>query len=106
MDHQRTQELHQAMLGLYERSKNEIDYRPTRFLQMVRRRGGLEAARRAITSRHAMEGLSRLLENNRPDLSVEALVLSERFAVLFSPEEKATAERNLKRASAIVKSSD
>jgi len=40
-------------------------------------------------------GLDRLIDANRPDLSVEALVISDRFRSLFSPEEIAIAANRL-----------
>jgi hypothetical protein len=41
---------HEAMLEIYQRWKAECGYKATRFLQMVRNRGGVEAAKKLLAS--------------------------------------------------------
>lgn len=73
------------MLRIYEQAA-ELGYRPTRFLQMVQERGGIEAARDLIDRQTPSSGFTRLWELKRLDLSVEALATSNEFRSLFSDE--------------------
>lgn len=89
-------QFHQAMLGIYEEALNDVGYRATRFRQMVNRHGGLEAARRLLRGSDASDGLLRLWEAGRLDITVEALVLREPWRCLFENVELQAAEMRLK----------
>ena len=84
----------QEMLRIYEEAK-EFDYYPTYFLRMVVDQGGLPAARQLLSGNRLSDGFVRLWEEQRLDLSVEALALREPWSVLFSQEELAEAQRRL-----------
>lgn len=88
-------QFHEEMVGIY-RAAVEIGYRATRFLQMVIDHGGLEAAKRLLRAPEEHSGLTRLWELGRLDISVEALVLQERWDTLFSDEERQKARDRLK----------
>ena len=86
---------HKGMLDIYERAKRECNYTATRFLQMVIDDGGLAAAKRLLASDGFSEGLTRLWEEGRLDISMEALVLRDPWRKLFTFEELAVAQRRL-----------
>jgi len=90
-------DLTKAMIDGYNRAGKEVGYWGTRFLQAVRRKGGLATARQMLLPRTAGQrtGLDALLDAGRPDLTVEAIVLRPRFRRLFSAEELAEAARRL-----------
>ena len=44
------QEFHRAMINIYERAKNEANYKATYFLRMVADHGGVETANILIYS--------------------------------------------------------
>ena len=83
----------QEMLRIYEEAK-EFDYYPTYFLRMVVDRGGLSAAKQLLSGKLS-DGFVRLWEEQRLDLSVEALALREPWSVLFTQEELTEAQRRL-----------
>ncbi len=83
-----------AMLDIYHEA-SRLGYRPTRFLEMVREHGGVEAAHLLLANREAQSGLTELWLLGRPDFSMEHLVLSDEFALLFSDEERRTARERL-----------
>lgn len=83
-----------AMLYIYHEA-SRLGYRPTRFLEMVREHGGVEAAHLLLANPEAQPGLTELWLLGRPDLSMEHLVLSDGFASLFSDEERRTARERL-----------
>jgi hypothetical protein len=89
--------LTRAMLELYNIVGRETGYWANRYLQAVRRKGGLACAK-ALLARPRSHGLERLMAEGRIDLSVEALVLDPRYADLFSPEERAIASTRLEAA--------
>ena len=87
-------EFHQAMLDVYEQAA-KLGYRATRFLQLVRRRGGLEAAQQLLARPGISPGLTRLRELQRLDISMEAAVLKPQFTNLFSDNERLIARQRL-----------
>ena len=87
---------HQKMVEVYERAKTECHYHAGYFHQMVLRDGGLAAAKKLLASKQYPEGLTRLWELKRLDLSMEALVVQEPWRSLFTGEELAAAKKRLK----------
>lgn len=83
------------MYEIYERAGHEVGYWATRYLQMLRRRGGLETAHRLLKAKTTSDGYARLRDAARLDLTVEAHVLRPDFQPLFSPEELAMARSRL-----------
>jgi len=80
---------HDEMLSLYQKTKKELGYNATRFLRIVNEQGGLGAAKTLFLTDGYSEGLTILWEKGRLDLTMEALVLSEPWVVLFSEDELA-----------------
>ncbi len=86
---------HRRMRQVYDDAAR-LGYRPTRFLQKVEAVGGLEAARQWLAQPGPSEGLIRLWELGRLDISMEAAVAEEsRWWPLFTEAEIATARRRL-----------
>jgi hypothetical protein len=56
-----------------------LGYNPTRFIQMVKQHGAVEATRMVVDTRHPAEGFVKLawdVTPRRPDLTSEQLVLT------------------------------
>lgn len=90
-------ELTSALIDGYQRTGEEMGYWGTRFLQAVRRNGGLATAKRMLKPRNANQraGLDKLIEANRPDLTLEAIILQARFQPLFTRQELEIAQERL-----------
>lgn len=90
-------ELTAAFIDGYQVAGKEVGYWGRRFLQAVKRNGGLATAKRMLLPRNEgqRKGLDALLEANRPELTVEAIVLQQRFQGLFTPAELAAAKERL-----------
>ena len=73
----------------------ETGYWEQRFLQSVRRNGGVEAARR-LNKPQPSEGLETLRKIRRLDISVEAYVLRPEYAALFTENEREVARQRLR----------
>ena len=71
------------MKVIYLRADQEINYRPTRFPQMLSEKGGVETALILVAKSEVTEGFIKLWKNNRLDLSVEALVVKDDYRELF-----------------------
>ena len=90
------EQLNEEMLAIYRHVGREIGYWASRYLQRVRRVGGLQAAKDWLKPKSApTSGLQRLAEKNRLDLSVEALVLREPWSTLFTDEELQVARQRI-----------
>ncbi len=87
-------EFHRAMLNIYDAAA-DLDYHPTRFLKMVHEHGGVASAKRLLSGPVAQSGLTTLWELGRLDISMEALVVQERWKPLFSDAERQTARDRL-----------
>ena len=86
---------HEEMGRIYEEAK-EFNYYPTYFLQMVNEVGGVAAAKRLLEGEHISDGLTRLWQECRLDISMEALILQEPWRSLFTDEELEKARQRLK----------
>ena len=87
-------EFHQAMLNIYAEAA-KLGYHATYFLRMVRQYGGLNTAKKLIRESTIQYGMTRLWELGRLDLSVEAHVVRERWAPLFTDAERRKARERL-----------
>lgn len=90
-------ELTAALIEGYQRAGEEVGYWGRRFLQAVRRNGGLATTQRMLKPRNSGQraGLDALLEAGRPDLTLEAIILQPKFRVLFSNAEISVATERL-----------
>jgi hypothetical protein len=80
-------QFHEGMLNIYYRARDEAHYRASYYLRMVRNRGGVDAAKRLI-NRKPTQGLNKLHQLGRFDLTVEALIWDNtQFHLLFTKEE-------------------
>ncbi len=66
-----------------------------RFRQMIDEHGAVIAAKRLLATRQIQTGLMRLWEMRALSKSMEALVVQDRFKILFSHEEIAEARSRL-----------
>lgn len=89
------QDFHKAMINIYQLALKHCNYRATRFLQMVANEGGLETAKKLLLENKISDGFMELLQNNRLDLTVEALVIKDEYRHLFSDSEIEEATQRL-----------
>lgn len=89
-------EFESDMKDIYVRAAKECKYYPTRFLQMLSEMGGIETAKKLIAKDGGTEGFLKLWEKGRLDLSVEYLVLQDKYKELFTDEERAMCRNRLK----------
>ncbi|NOY00428.1 MAG: hypothetical protein GXP30_11940, partial [Verrucomicrobia bacterium] len=69
----------------------------TRFINMVNANGGLQTAKKLLAANGYSEGLTRLWEEKRLDISMEATVLTEPWCKLFTERELAVARTKLEQ---------
>jgi hypothetical protein len=73
-------------------------YLASYFLRGVRNNGGVAYAHQLLQATGTTAGFERLKEENRLDLTMEALVLRPEFDLLFSADERQIAASRLARA--------
>ncbi len=87
---------HEDMVNIYYIAKKDLKYTASRFFQIVSNYGGLTAAKLLIAKSGRTYGFEVLWENNRLDLSVEALVLRPEYYEFFTEEERNICRNRLK----------
>ncbi|WGE27665.1 hypothetical protein PHA77_09085 [Edwardsiella tarda] len=87
-------DFHDAMLRIYCQAKKD-GYNAMRFQQMILADGGLATAKKLLASKGYSEGLTRLWEMGRLDISMEALVIKSPWCSLFSEDELEIARKRL-----------
>lgn len=88
-------EFGREMVQVYKKAKEECDYNATRYLQMISEYGGLITAKKLLGENKVHDGLTALYLCGRLDLTVEKLVLQEKYRSLFTEEEIKTAKKRL-----------
>lgn len=81
-------ELYKDMINIYKEADLQCNYRPTRFLQMLNEKGALITAKELINKSNVTEGFTRLWECKRLDLSLENLILKDKYKELFTDNER------------------
>ncbi|AXU29126.1 TPA: hypothetical protein ACKONR_001284 [Clostridioides difficile] len=89
-------DLYHDMVNIYKEADLQCNYKPTRFLQLINNKGALLAAKELINKEGVTEGFTRLWECKRLDLSLEVLVLKEKYKELFTDEERKICINRLK----------
>ncbi|MEQ3553255.1 DUF262 domain-containing protein [Pseudonocardia nematodicida] len=88
-------EIERVVFAAMETCRAELGYDPRYFREMVLLHGAVGAVRRLLASPTPSDGFVRLWEAGRLDLSVEAMAVDPRFAVLFGEHERAVAQARL-----------
>lgn len=69
--------------------RKKLGYRPTRFQQMLAEYGAVLTAKKLLAKEDMskMTGLWELINNKKPELSMEYIVMQDKYRPLFSDEE-------------------
>ena len=87
----------QEILSAVRICKEQLNYTPTRFIQMINDIGTLNACKRLLENQDGwQEGFGRLILAGRPDLTIESFVIKPEYAALFTEQEIAIAHQRLK----------
>lgn len=87
---------HGEMLLIYSKALKEAGIKLTGFLNMVNKHGGLETAKILVNDIVPSEGLIKLYEAKRLDLTIEAQIIKDEWRDLFTEEEINKAKKKLK----------
>lgn len=86
---------HRAALAQTDEFRRVIGHAPTRALQMIGKYGAVEATRKLIQA-PTTSGLTELYLVSRLDLSLEWLVVQDRYRALFTEDELRRADKTLR----------
>ena len=89
-------EFDQAIFNIYREALRSLRYNARLFVEMVASHGGVETARRLLSTQDIQYGFDKLWEHGRLDLTVECHVLQPRFRELFHENILREATRRLK----------
>lgn len=89
------QHLHAELRLGTDRLKREIGYNPTYFNRMIGDLGPVAACRQLVRSEGVSDGFTKLWENGKLDMSVEALALLPWYGDLFDDDDRDHARRRL-----------
>lgn len=89
-------DLFNDMVNIYREADRQCNYKPTRFLQTLQVKGAIVTAKELINKPGVTEGFTRLWECKRLDLSLEALVIKDKYKELFTKEEREICLNRLK----------
>jgi 5-methylcytosine-specific restriction protein A len=89
------QQLYKALILAYEEAKNKYKYNPVRFLQMLNEKGAVRTTTELVQHPDISGGLTRLWEEGRLDLSIEAIIQQKPWRALFSDTVLQTARDKL-----------
>ena len=90
------QEFHEAMVTIYRRARIEAKYHARRFIGMVEDKGGLKTAQHLLDTPNVSAGYTALWERKRLDLTVEAMILEDKWWSLFTRTQRCTAITRLR----------
>ncbi|MFC1808279.1 HNH endonuclease [Candidatus Omnitrophota bacterium] len=100
VENELAQQFHYETIKIYEKGKELFGYNAVRFLQKIRKDGGLQAAKAWLNpekkNKLPTAGFLKLVANGRLDISLEATVLREPWIHLFEAEELSVARNRLR----------
>ncbi len=85
------------MMGVYRAAKRECRYNAIRFLEMLHEAGGLQTAKRLLSTENAQYGFDKLWKCGCLHLTVECLVLRPKYQELFEESELDQARKRLRK---------
>jgi 5-methylcytosine-specific restriction protein A len=95
----RENQFNEKVFEIYELAKKLCNYNATRFLQKIRRDGGINAAKAWLNPKYKnqppTDGFIKLMQNGRLDISLEALVLRNPWHIFFTSDELDNAKTRL-----------
>ena len=94
------EELRQEFANAITKLINEsikLRYVPTIFMQMIEHQHPVEVVKQLVIASDIQPGFTRLIELGKPDLTIERILLEERFNPLFTNQEREAAKWRLKQ---------
>ena len=85
------------MIRIYRETDIQCNYKAAGFFQMIQNDGAIITAKEIVNKTELTEGFMKLAECNRLDLSVEALIIQEKYKELFTPKERKICISRLKK---------
>lgn len=89
-------DLYNDMLRIYKEADIQCNFKSAIFIGMLLNEGGLKTVKKLINKNNVTKGFIRLWECKRLDLSIEVLVLKDKYKELFTDEERIICKDRLK----------
>ncbi|AIY82911.1 MAG: hypothetical protein KIA08_00030 [Clostridium baratii] len=91
-------ELYRDMIEIYREADLECNCKLTNILQKINNKGALLTAKELIREDIKEDGLDILMRCGREDISLESLILSNKYKDLFDDEDREICRDRLKNA--------
>ncbi len=85
------------MIKIYRETDTQCNYKSAGFFQGIQSNGAITTAKEIINNKEVTEGFIKLAECNRLDLSVEALIVQDKYKELFTAKERKICLNRLKK---------
>ncbi len=82
-----SEQFQQTLLSTCQQAEAEVGVKLTRLIQNITKRGGVETVQELSRRGHLSDGFDALEKAGRLDLSLEAVVIVEKFGQLFTDDE-------------------
>ncbi|SFU32028.1 hypothetical protein SAMN04487886_100633 [Clostridium sp. DSM 8431] len=90
-------EIYIDIVNLYKEAERQISFRPVKYLEMINSGAKpSEVVKRLIFREGGSFEFEVLRKNNRLDLSIESIVINEKYSQVFSEDEKEWCKLRLK----------
>lgn len=90
-------ELFNDMIKIFREIDIQYNYKEAGFFQMIQTDGAIRTAKEIINKADVTEGFIKLAEDNRLDLSLEAIVIKDKYKEVFTNEERKICLKRLKK---------
>lgn len=90
-------EFYRDIINIYREVDLKCNYKLNNLLKLINNKGAINAAKAVIREDDDIYGLEMLMKNNMEGLTVEKLILSEKYKKIFNDEDRELCNNRLRK---------
>lgn len=90
-------EFYVDVINIYREVDLRLNYKLNNLLKMINNKGAINAAKDIIKEEEDTYGLELLMKNDMGDLTIESLILNNKYKTLFNDEDRELSNLRLKK---------
>lgn len=90
-------EFYVDVINIYREVDLRLNYKFNNLLKMINNKGAINAAKDIIKEEEDTYGLELLIKNDMVDLTIESLILNNKYKTLFNDEDRELSNLRLKK---------
>lgn len=90
-------EFYTDVINIYREVDLKLNYKLNNLLKMINNKGAINAAKFIVKEDRDTYGLELLMKNGMEDLTIERLILNEKYKKLFNDEDRELSRIRLKK---------